>query len=738
MIKADTRIDSPDKVAGKEIFPGDLNPENLLYGAVLFSHRPHARLLSIDTSEAEALPGVLAVLTAQDVPVNEYGLILPDQPVLVGPGSTNPHADVSLWEGDQVAIVIAESEAEAIRGRELIRMDWQDLPIVTDVFVARENGVVLHPERGTNVLQHYKIRKGSMTEGCKEAAVTVEGTYRLPHQEHAYLQPEAGLGYIDENGLITVEIAGQWTHEDQAQVAHALDLPLDQIRIRYPAIGGAFGGREDMSLQIVLALAAKVLGKRGIYRPVRIIWSREESIIGHHKRHPAFINAKWGATREGVLTAVEAEVILDAGAYAYTSTKVLGNANLMVTGPYEIPNAWIDSYAVYTNNVPGGAFRGFGGPQAAFAAESQMNKLAAALGMDPVAIRLKNALREDSLQTTQYPMPAGVSMSEVISRCAEEAGWYEEQGETAVTASHSPFRSTPPDPGALRRGRGIACSFKNIGFSFGFPERCEASIELVGGAEIERAVLYHAGAEVGQGAHSVMRLMAARALELPLEKIELVLSDTASSGDAGSSSASRMTFMSGNAIRGAAARALEAWLNEDRPAKGHYVYVPRATSAYDPETGICDPNITYGYAAEIVELTVDIETGFIVIERVVCADDVGNALNRTQIEGQIEGAIVQAYGYAVLEELKVSEGRILNAALSTYLIPGVLDIPGKVESIIMEIPDPQGPWGARGMAEMPFIPLAPALTAALFDATGVWFDELPLTPERVLQRLQQA
>jgi CO/xanthine dehydrogenase Mo-binding subunit len=642
IIESDHRIDAPGKVDGRTHYPGDLTPDNLLHGKVLFSNRPHARMLSMDTSAAFEVPGVVTILTSRDVPVNEYGMIYADQPVLVGLGSSNPVGDVSLWEGDQVAVVIAEDELAADKARDLIKVEWEDLPIVVDVHEAMKDEVVLHPEKGTNILQHYKIRVGDMESGWSQADVVVEGTYQLPYQEHAFLQPEAGLGYIDDEGRVTVEIAGQWTHEDQTEVAHALDLPKDQVRIRYPAIGGAFGGREDMSLQIVLGLAAVRLKELGVDRPVRIIWSREESILGHHKRHPAFISCRWGATAKGKVTAVEAELILDAGAYACTSTKVLGNANLMVTGPYEIPAAHVDSIAVYTNNVPSGAFRGFGGPQGAFAAEGQMNKLAATLGIDPVDIRLRNTLREGSQLTTRSTIPPGISLPEVISKCAQEAGWSNTKPELIPSAHHSPFRSLPPDLTKLRWGRGMACSFKNIGFSFGFPEACDATVEIYGEVDIERAIVRHAGADVGQGAHTVFRQMTAEALNLPIDKVEVDASDTATSGDSGSSSASRMTYMAGNAIRGAAEGALEAWRNEDRPAIAHFRYRPRATSPYDPDTGECDPNITYGYVAQVVELVVDIETGFITIERVVSANDVGKAFNRTQIEGQIEGAVVQA------------------------------------------------------------------------------------------------
>jgi CO/xanthine dehydrogenase Mo-binding subunit len=493
-----------------------------------------------------------------------------------------------------------------------------------------------------------------------------------------------------------------------------------------------------MSLQIVLGLAAMRLHERGIDRPVRIIWSREESIIGHHKRHPAWIKTKWGATRDGLLTAVEAELILDSGAYTYTSPKVLGNANLMVSGPYTVPNAHIDSYAVTTNNVPGGAFRGFGGPQGAFAAECQMNKLAEALGMDPVELRLKNVLREGSLLTTQTPVPPGVSMAEVIEACAEAANWQGSRGagEQGSWIGRSLFQTLPASPGSLRRGRGVACAFKNVGFSFGAKEKCEAIIELHGGKEIERVVLRHAGAEVGQGAHTAFRQMAAAAVGVPVERVEMVLSDTATSGNSGSVSASRMTFMAGNSIRQAADEALSKWTNEDRPAIAHATYRPPPTQPYDPETGYSMPNFTYGYVAEIVDLTVDVETGHIHLDRVVCADDVGKVINRTNVEGQVEGAVVQAFGYAVMENLQVRDGRIVTPYLSQYLIPGIRDIPGRVDSVLVEVPDPLGPWGARGMAEMPFMPLAPAVVAALHDATGVWFDETPLLPWRVVEGLR--
>jgi CO/xanthine dehydrogenase Mo-binding subunit len=703
----------------------------MAYMKILFADRPHARVLSIDTSEAENQAGVIAVFTAKDVPLNEYGLIMPDQPVLCGPGSTKPFSDHVRFVGDQIALVVAETEQIANQAAGLISVEYEDLPIVTDPDEAMDpTSPRVHPEREGNIFCHHKIRKGDVEQAFKEADVIVEAEYRTPAQEHAYLQPEAGIAYIDGEGRVTVEVAGQWAHEDQEQVAHSLGLPLEQVRVIYPAIGGAFGGREDMSVQIVLALAAWRLHQRGEPRTVKTIWSREESIIGHHKRHPFVLRAKWGADKKGKLLAAEMEIVQDGGAYAYTSTKVLGNAILMSTGPYEIPHVKADAYSVYTNNIPGGAFRGFGGPQAAFAAESQMDKLAEVLGLDPVELRDRNLIREGSKLAVDTPLPKGVTIDQVVEATAKKSGWKQ--------TSHGwqrPKIDQPAESSHLKRGLGFACGFKNVGFSFGAPELCVATVELRGGAEIEEVLLFHAGADVGQGAHTVMVQMAAQAVGVPAEKVSIVPSDTASSGNSGSASASRLTFMSGNSIRGAAEAALAKWRDEERPAIATYEYRPPPTTPLDPETGRSDPNFAYGYVAQAVLVEVDTELGTIRIVDVISGHDVGKALNPQQVEGQIEGAVVQAAGYALLEDFQQRDGYVQTSMLSTYLIPTILDIPERVDSLIMEYPDPIGPWGARGMAEMPYISLTPAIVAAVHDATGVWFDSFPLTPERVLRGL---
>ena len=735
-----SRFDAAGKVIGATRYAGDDVPADALFAVTVFSGQSHARMIAMNTSAAESAPGVITIVTAADVPVNEYGLTMFDQPVLLGLEHTGVSAvdpTISRWEADHVVVIVAESDEQARHAATLLDIEWEPLPIVENVTQARTDETLVHGELASNSYHQLKIRKGDMAAGWAEAEVVVEGTYELPHQEHAFLQTESATAWIDD-GVVTVETGGQWAWEDQQQVAHALDVDPAQVRIVYSAIGGAFGGKEDMSLQIVLALAARKVHALGIDRPVHCTWSREESIVGHHKRHRATIHAKLGATTNGTITAVEAEVLLDAGAYNYTSNKVLGNAHLSVAGPYEVSNAHISSTAIYTNTVPGGAFRGFGGPQGAFVAEMQMNKLAEALGMDAVEVRRKNALVEGSLGLTQAVMPEGVTIRDVIDTCAERA---QMQGDMFPAKPFAPVATLPPADDDVRRGRGFASGFKNVGFSFGFPERCEAEIHLHGDDDDEApesADFFHGAAEVGQGAHQALRQMVADATGVAIEDVRGHFSDTsAPAADSGSVSASRMTFMAGNSVLGAAEEAEKAWRDGQRPAIGTFRYTPPPTEALDPDTGAGQPNFCYGYMAQAVEVSVDLGTGHIRVDRVTSVHDVGKAINPQLVKGQIEGAIVQAHGYVLSENLVIEDGRIVNPRFSGYLIPGIGDVPEQVDSVVLELADPLGPWGARGVAEMPYISYAPAVIAAVHDATGIWFDEFPLTPSRVLAAIHE-
>ncbi len=714
------RIDALGKVTGETEYSGDRNMPGMLFMKILMAERPYARVRDVRTDKAMNAPGVIAVYTAKDVPINEYGLQIPDQPVLCGPGASKPYTDLVRFVGDQVAVVVAETEVQAASAAKLIEVDYEDLTPLTDPITAMRSDVpLLHPDRGdTNVCVHYKIRKGNVDEAFAKADVIVEGEYHTPVQEHAYLQPEAGLSYLDEEGRIVVESAGQWTHADRKSIAHALDLPEEQIRVIYPAIGGAFGGREDLSVQIVLALATMKLK-----RPVKIIWSRRESIIGHGKRHAVILRAKWGATKDGKLVAVQNEVIGDGGAYMYTTNKVLGNATITSTGPYAVPNVKTDVYGVYTNNIPGAAFRGFGAPQALFMAESQMNKLAEKLGMDPVEFRLKNALRDGDTLGVGTPAPTPVSIIECIEAARNSFNWKKQK----VSKSRK--------QGTILKGRGFAAGFKNVGFSFGYKENCWAKVEIHGNGSIERVILHHAGAEVGQGFQTVMVQMAAHVIGVPTNIVEMRTSDSALQGNPGSASASRLTFMAGNSVKGAAEAALAKWEAEERPAIAEFSYFAPPTTPMDKETGYSMPNFQYAYVAQAVDIEIDSETGHIRVKRIISADDVGTAINPDLVVAHIEGAIVQAHGYAVMEEFKTKDGRVMTDQLSTYLLPTIWDIPEKVESVLVEVPDPNGPWGARGMGELPYLPVAAAIAAAIHDATGVWINEFPFTPERVLRAL---
>jgi CO/xanthine dehydrogenase Mo-binding subunit len=754
------REDALPKVTGAATYPGDIDLPGQAWLKVVFAGVPHAQIHAIETAAAEAAPGVIAVFTAKDVPVNEYGLAMFDQPVLCGPGSTAQAGRVR-WEADHVAVVVAETQAQAEAAAQLVKLDYSALPIVTDPLVAMQPGApLLHPydfrgfpygvrDLNSNILHAYRIQSGDIDAGFAQADVVVEATYQTHAQEHAFLQPEAGVAQLLPDGRIEVICAGQWMHEERGLIAHALGLPEEQIIVRHATVGGAFGGREDISIQIVLALAAWKTG-----RPVKTVWSREESIVGHHKRHPYHIWAKWGATRDGKIVAAQMDATGDAGAYAYTSTKVLGNAIMSCLGPYEIPHVLVDARTVYTNNCPSGAFRGFGGPQGHFAAEMQVNKLAVALGMDPAELRARNIWREGSVMSTRAIVPAGCTMPEVLAAAAERmapslasrpgAGAHgarsaaEDTTRNTQHATRNTLTSLDASRQRTARGTGLAICFKNVGFSLGFPEHCNAWVELHGGTQVERAVVGCVGAEVGQGAHQAMRQIAAEVLGLDVVQIELRHASSDVAGSSGSASASRMTFMAGNAIKGAAEQALREWQNEERPARAEFTFRPRVTTGYAAETGAGDPHITIGYAAQVAEVEVDLETGHVTVKRLVSVHDVGKTVSPQMVEGQIEGGVAQSVGWTLLENFIQKEGKTLTPHLSNYLIPSVFDVVEAIEPVILELPDPQGPLGIRGMAEMPMIPTAPAIGAAIFDATGVWIDRLPYTPERVWAALRAA
>lgn len=710
------RLDALAKVTGEARYPADLVQPGMLHLQVVFAHRPHARILSIDTQAALCQPGVVAVLTAEDIPSNAFGLIEEDQQVLC--------REVVRFEGDKVALVVAEQKAAALAGAQQVKVEYKDLPLVSCPCAAlAANAPLVHEQRGSNLLFHMPVRRGDSVQGFSEAEVVLEGNFTTSWQEHAYLQPEAGIAYLDEKGRVVIETAGQWLHEDRRQIARILQLPEEQVILRYAAIGGAFGGREDLSIQHLLALATWKL-----QRPTALVWSREESMLGHHKRHPVNIRCRWGARKDGRITAVEAEIFVDGGAYASTSAEVLKAATLFATGCYEVPNISVDGYVAYTNNIPSGAFRGFGAPQAQFASEVMVTRLAHALGVDPVEMRRRNIYREGSIEPTQHPLPPGVSALPVLERCAGEASESLDYGK--------------PRPGKaphLRRGLGIACGMKNLGYSFGYPEQSTATVELLREAGRVHATVRTGAADVGQGSHLVLRQIAAEVLALPLERIALVVDDSHETPNAGSASASRLTLMAGRAVRDAALAALhKLHVTHADSVQATAQYCPPATTPLDLRTGSGIPNYCYGYAAQAIEVEVNLLTGQVSVLRVVSVHDVGRAINPQQVEGQIEGGLAQALGYALLEHFQVHNGHVLTPNFSAYLLPTALDIPAEITPIVLEYADVNGPFGSRGVAELPLVPFLPALASAIYDAVGVWITQQPMTPEVILCALRSS
>lgn len=714
------RPDAAGKVTGQTRYPADLIKPDMYQLQVVFAGRPHARIQAIETVEALRQPGVVAVLTAADVPFNAFGLIDADQPVLCG--------DVVRFTGDKVALVVAENKQAALNGARHVKITYEDLPLVTDPRAALAEGAPLvHAERESNLLVHFPLRRGDISRGFAQADLILEETFTTSWQEHAFLQPEAGIAYLDASGRIVIETAGQWLHEDRRQIAAMLKLPETSVIVRYAAIGGAFGGREDLSIQHLLALAAWKL-----QHPVALVWSREESMLAHHKRHPVQMRCRWGATREGQIVAAEAEAIADGGAYASTSVEVVKDIALFMTGPYDIPHISVDGYAVYTNNIPSGAFRGFGAPQAHFACESMVTRLALALHLDPVELRRKNLYREGSLEPTNLPLPSGVSAVPVLERCIGEI--YKSWGYTQ-TETHT-FQVEQPIEPYLKRGVGIACGIKNVGYSFGFPEKATATVEVYGEAEVERAVVRIGAADVGQGSQLALRQIAAEALQIPPANITMICDDSQEAPNAGSASASRLTFMAGRAVHDAAREARSQWsFTDDYQARATVTYRAPETTALDPQTSISLPNYCYGYSAQAVEVEVNLLTGQVQVLRIISAHDVGKAINMQQVTGQIEGCLAQALGYALLEHFQVRDGQVLTSHLSTYLLPTALDMPVEITPVILELADPHGPFGARGMAEMPLVPFAAATAHAIYEAAGVWLTQQPMTPERVSKAL---
>jgi len=717
------RDDAVPKVKGAFDFSSDLSAPGMLWGDTLRSPHAHARIVSIDVSKALLLSGVHAVLTHADVPGRKtYGLEFPDQPVLA--------IDRVRYVGEPVAVVAADHPEQARQALNAIEVEYEALEPVVDMERALEQEP-LHPDRPTmghgyledprpNVVRHLVIRHG---DPDTQGEVVVLGEYEVGIQDQAFLGPESGLAVPDGEGGVDIHVATQWLHVDRDQVAPCLDLRPEQVRVHLAGVGGAFGGREDLSMQIHGALLALHTS-----RPVKMSYDREESFTGHVHRHPARMWCEHRATREGRITCVRIRILLDGGAYASSSTAVASNAASFALGPYRVDNALIDATAVYTNNPPCGAMRGFGAVQTCFAAEAQIDRLATELGIDPVELRLLNALEPGDVLPTGQPITGSLPTREVIRRAAA----LPIPGEEGLP--RDPLR-LPGGAGntthgeGVRRGVGFALGFKNICYSEGFDDFCTARVVLRADGS---AIVHSAAAEVGQGVTGVI-LQVART-ELDTDDVSLAPSATASVGSAGSASASRMTWMAAGAVRDACRAALEERVRQGgAEVDVERVYRHPRTTPLDPETGQITgerAHVALAVAAMRVVVEVDVELGLTRVVWIGTAQDVGRAVNPLAVEGQIEGGTAQGLGLALMEELVTRDGAILNASFTDYLIPTALDMP-PVDIELVEEPEPDAPYGAKGVGEPPTVVSTAAILSALRDATGRPLTRVPVRPDDI-------
>ena len=732
--------DARSKVTGEAVYAGDLYFEGMLYAKVLRSEYPHARILGIDTSEARALPGVAAVITAEDVPgVKNHGLSRQDWPVLA--------YDKVRYVGDAIAVVAADSEETAAQAAGMIKVTYEPLPVVASAEQALAEGAPLVHEGG-NVLEHIQLNQGDVGKGFAQADITVENEYRTPRGDHAFMEPEAAVGLVDDEGRVVVHVGSQIPFSDRAQIAASLALPEDQVRVIQTKIGGAFGGKEDIAGQIHVALLAKITG-----RPVKLVYTREESMTAHPKRHECLIRLRTGAKKDGSLVAVEAFILGDSGAYASLGPHVMTRAATHSLGPYEVPNATVDCYAMYTNNPPAGAYRGFGAPQAHFAAETQMDILAEKLGVSPLDLRRRNALRVGAVTVTGQELRESVGLLETIDRIDE---------------AREALSATPPPPGR-HRGWGVACAYKNVGLGGGLADSAGVEVELL---DDGRALVRAGAAEVGQGIVTVLAQIVAEELGVDYDRIEVLVGDTDLTPDGGATTASRQSYISGNAARLAAQKLkdiLRQAVSEELDTAPDALVFAResvsgssgreiplteairlakreglstvASEVYTPPKTVPlgekgDAHFAYGYATQAAEVEVDITSGKVRVLRVIAAHDVGNAVNPMSVEGQVEGGIVMGLGFALMEDFTLRKGVPDKTTLTRYRIPTTQEMP-QMMPIVVEHPTADGPYGAKGVGEITSIPTAPAITNAIYDAVGVRVFSLPATPQVILAGLKK-
>jgi xanthine dehydrogenase molybdenum-binding subunit len=745
------RPDAVDKVTGAARFADDYEFPGMLHGRALRAGVPHGILTRLEVSRARAMPGVHAVLTADDLPgVRSHGLVIPDWPVLVGVG------EKVRYVGDAVALVAAETREQAAQALEGIAAEYEALPVVSDPVTSRAAEAIRVHESG-NLLKHIKIRKGDVERGLAESEHVLEDTFHTAMTEHAYLEPECSVARPTTDGRIEVFVGSQIPYADRKQTAACLGLPAEQVRIVGTLVGGGFGGKEDIAGQIHAALLAQATR-----RPVKVLFGRRESMLVHPKRHATQIRVRLGATGDGRLVAAETELYGDTGAYASLGDKVMTRATTHSAGPYRVPHVKADCYAVYTNNPPAGAFRGFGVTQAAFAVESALEMLADRLGIDPIEIRRRNALRVGDTTNTGQLLTESVGLEECIDQV--EAALRRIQPEGNFFAP----QTVPGRPG-LRRSWGFAVGYKNTGLGGGSPDKSAAEVELRddGTAEVRSSA-----AEIGQGLVAVLQMIAAEELGLAPQSVNVLLMDTDLTPDGGPTTASRQTYVTGNAVKHAAAvvrqsalstlserfdvppdeiRFVEGlaqvdghrvpmgqvvqWMKEEgREPKALYEYWAPDTQPLGTAGGAM--HFAFSFAAQAAQVEVDLDTGEVKALRVIVANDVGRAINPLGLHGQVEGGVMMGLGNALTEEFLVEEGRVITDRLARYRMPSIGHTP-QIISLVVEHPTSEGPYGAKGVGEISSIPTTPAITNAVYHATGVWIRKLPVDQDWLLRELRK-
>jgi xanthine dehydrogenase molybdenum-binding subunit len=757
--EAKPRADAVAKVTGAAKYADDLVFPGMLFGATLRANVPHALIKQIDTSKARALPGVQAVLTHADVPGRkDHGLVTIDWPVLC--------YDKVRYVGDAVAIVAADTQEIAKEALNLIEVEYEPLPVVdTPEFAHQPDAPRVH-EKG-NLLKHIKVAKGDMEQGFAGADVVIERTYHTASTEHAFLEPECAIGRITADGRYEIYVGSQIAYQDRDQVAAALGVPESQVRIIGTLIGGGFGGKEDIMGQIHVALLAKATG-----RPVKMLYTRHESLITHPKRHATTITVKLGAKKDGRLTAAKAELYGDTGAYASLGEKVLTRATTHANGPYDVANAKSDCFAMYTNNVPAGAFRGFGVTQSCYAVEMTVDELAEQLGVDPIEMRRVNELHVGSKTNTGQVLLESVGLDECLTLVVDAM-----KADEAQRTGEPFIYGKPWTIGHKNYAWGLAIGYKNTGLGGGADDCAGAEIEVFpAGANL--AEIRTSSAEIGQGLPGVLAAVVAEELGLPLEQVSVLLSDTDLTPNGGPTTASRQTYVSGNAARHAAVRMREVmstvaaerldvppdslkfrngrvehaggnnghpngksasfaevveWMQaEGRATKLLYDYHAPATK---PLGQGGDMHVAFSYAAHAALVEVDTETGEVKVLKVIAAHDIGRAINPLALEGQIEGGIVMGVGNALTEEFPHEKGVPWAQWLARYKMPSIKHTP-EIKSFIVEHEISSGPFGAKGVGEISSIPITPAITNAIANAVGVRIRRLPVDQDTLLRAMK--